>query len=376
MNLSHLFTYTVALGALLLHSPHVHADDAKPLQVVVSVKIIEFQATKGLETGLSAYFKKMPRPQPFGEVSLSGNAINNADLTFPSSTAAGLTVFLDRISMSEGDMEVVLQALADENKAEILFRPRAVVKVPGQTTLVTSADIPYEATQVVGATTVQAISFKPTGIVLNLDAMDIADDDGDYSTKQDQYIRLKIDAQVAEEGQRIVVALDDQLAAAGNSDKNAITVPEFILRKINTEVWVPEGEILILGGLYRNTENKTLSTVPFLDQGENMLTGLLDSLIPGNSLFAPLTTTIGNRSKSETRRELVFLIKAEAWSPSLSLGNDLGFDDSALFNIDLEEESNTMVSEDLIKELAEPAIIVEAPVVVAPVEPAPEGEKK
>ena len=354
MKILKLYTYACIASCALLISPQTQAEHVAPEQVTISVKIIEFQATKGLETGLSAYFKKLPRPQPFGQVSLSGNAINSADLTFPSSSSGGLTVFLDRISMSEGDMEVVLQALVDENKADILFRPRAVVKIgDAGTILKTNQLIPYEATQVVGATTVQAVLFKPTGITLNIKAKKIADDDGDYSTKEDMYIQLDIDVQIAEEGQRIVVALDDQLAASGNADQGAITVPEFIQRKINTSVWVPEGEVLILGGLYRNTENKTLSTLPFLNQGENILTGLLDSLIPGNSLSAPLSTVIGNRSKSETRRELVFLIKAEAWTPSLSLGNELGFDDSSLLNIDFNAGSN-ISSEELVTDLKEP----------------------
>ena len=38
----------------------------------------------------------------------SGNgSIRNADITFPSSTSAGITVFLDRLSNQYGDFEVV-----------------------------------------------------------------------------------------------------------------------------------------------------------------------------------------------------------------------------------------------------------------------------
>lgn len=137
-------------------------------------------------------------------------------------------------------------------------------------------------------------------------------------------------------------------------------------------IWLPFVFAGLMGVSYRNSENKTLSTLPFLNQGENMLTGVLDSLIPGNSLSAPLTTTIGNRSRSETRRELVFLIKAEAWSPALSLGNELGFDDAGMFNIDIDLNEEEVSSEELITELTE--IPEEAP---APTpEVAPEGEKK
>ena len=42
------------------------ASAQKPEQVMVTIKIIEFQMTKGVETGLSAYFTKVSRAQPFG----------------------------------------------------------------------------------------------------------------------------------------------------------------------------------------------------------------------------------------------------------------------------------------------------------------------
>jgi len=346
----------------LITSVPIYAQYQKPKQVIVSVKIIEFQATKGLETGLSAYFKKLERPGPFGRIQPNGNAINSADLTFPSSTAAGLTVFLDRISLHEGDIEVVLQALVDENKATILFRPRAMVPLTGTSTRIkTTQQIPYESTKVVGATSIQIIEFKDTGITLDFRALDAIDDDGDPKTKHDTFIRLKIDAEVREEGQRIVIALDDQLAAAGNFSmaQNAITAPEFIARKIVTKVWVPEGKVLMLGGLYRNSENKTLSTLPWLQQGENIATGLVDKVVPGNLISAPLSTTIGNRNEQETRRELVFLIKVESWSESFSLGSELGFDDTDLFDIDL--DLNDFDSENLVIDVPEESVDLDAP---------------
>lgn len=336
-----------------------HAQYVPPKQVIVSVKIIEFQATKGLETGLSAYFKKLRRPEPFGRITPNGNAINSADLTFPSSTASGLTVFLDRISLSEGDIEVVLQALVDENEATILFRPRAMVPLDGTPTKINTTEmIPYESTQVVGATSIQIVEFKATGITLEFSALEAIDDDGNPRTKHDTFIHLKIDAQVREEGQRIVVALDDLLASGAEDQEKRITVPEFIERKIITEVWVPEGRVLMLGGLYRNTESKSLSTLPWLRQGENIATGLVDRIIPGNPISAPLSATIGNRNEQQTRRELVFLIKVESWTESFSLGSDLGFNDADLF--DLDDAESDLESEDFVTDIphnasAEPA---------------------
>ena len=305
----------------------------KPLQVEVSVKIIEFQVTKGLETGLSAYFQKLPRAQTFGRVSTSGNAIETADLTFPTSTAAGLTVFLDRIMLGAGDIEVVIQALVDENRAFILANPKAqVIIADGDTPTVikTAQQIPYENTQVVGVVAQQITDFEDTGVTLSVTAPEVIDFDGDWATRDDTYVRLTVDTNVVEEGQRIVVSLDDRLAGGLGFDqgRNQISVPEFISRGIKTQIWVSDGQILLLGGLFRNSESRSLTTLPWLTQAEDVAIGLAERIVPGNALLSPLSSTFGSRSVSETRRELVFIIKCEIWDPSSTFANDLGFDDT------------------------------------------------
>ena len=300
-----------------------------PEQVVVSVKILEFQATKGIETGFSAYFAKLPLSEPFGQVNADDEGVGTVDLTFPTSTAAGLTVFLDRISIGDAELEVVIQALVDENRAFILSRPHAMVMVGESTPTVirTNNQIPYESTRVVGSTTVQVTEFQDTGVTLSLRAPEVVDDDGNWETTNDTYIRLDVYAAVKEEGQRIVVALDDQLAVSGESfsEGNAISVPEFVSRSVTTHVWVREGQVLMLGGLYRNSESKSITSVPLLSQAEDVAQTFVNNVISGNFTGAPLSTTFGNRDTDESRRELVFLIKAETWRPSFSITDDLGF---------------------------------------------------
>ncbi len=302
----------------------------KPEQVTVSVKIIEFQTTKGVETGLSAYFTKVSRAEPFGHVSTSGSSINTADLTFPTSTAAGISVFLDRISLGQGEIEVVLQALVDENRAFILSRPHAMLMVGAEkpTMVETVQDIPYESTTVVGSTAVQVTKFEATGVMLKISVPEIIDDDGDWNTRDDTYVRLHVEATVKEEGQRIVISLDDRLAVGEENTlaKNAITVPEFISRSIHTHVWVPDGQVLMLGGLYRNTENKNISTLPWLTQAEDAAVGFVENVISGSLPGSPLSATFGSRDTDEGRRELVFLIKSEIWRPAFSLPGTLGIE--------------------------------------------------
>lgn len=322
-----------------------------PEQADVTVKIVEFQTSKGSETGLSAYFRNTAAH--LGKVITSDGVISNADLTFPSGTAAGITVFLDRLGLSESDVELVLQGLVNENRAFILSNPRTMVpvgsgrapadkgkdgKVKGPkyppTVIKTAQLIPYEKTVVVGSTAVQTTAFRETGVALEVGLDRIYDYDGDYSTVHDTYLKLHLTATVKEEGQRIVIALDDQLAGGVWSlANNAISVPEFISRSIETTIWVRHGQVLVLGGLYRDTKNKTLASLPWLTQTEEAVTGALNKILPGMKLRTPLSSILGNRAKQNSRRELVFLIKAEAWYPdpslSIVLEESLGDGDSA-----------------------------------------------
>ncbi len=306
-----------------------------PEQVNVSVKILEFQSVKGVETGFNAYFAQREVTRPYGRVSETGRGvISTADITFPTPRAPAITVFLDRITSYYGDIEMVLQALVDENRAFILSRPRAMVRVGSETPaeVKTVQRIPYETTTVAGTTTVQITEFRDTGVTLELTAPQVVDDDGDWTTNDDTYINLNVYADVKELGQRFVVALDNRFQS-GNSvglQQNQITAPEFVSRSIRTNVWVRHGQVLVLGGLYRNTKTNRLDTLPWLAQAEDMAIGMAERVIPGTVGAAPVSATIGGRAATEERRELVFLIKAEAWRPAFTVADEHMFRDPLL----------------------------------------------
>lgn len=288
-------------------------------QVNVSVKIIEFQTSKGSATGLSTYFKHRVEPRPYGIVSTGRGAITAASLAFPNVSTGGISLFLDRLSSYYGDFEVVLQALVDQNRAFILSQPKVMVAVGSEapTIIKTTQDVSYENTVVVGATTTQTTAFRATGVTLTVNALKVVDDDGDPTTQDDVYILLKLIAEINEEGERITVALDDRTGTGGtlfSEASNAITVPEFITRSIDTTVWVRQDQVLILGGLYRNTKNKNVASLPWLTQGQNILNNVAEWVSPlSETPEIPLTSAIGSREDSESRRELVFLVKADLW---------------------------------------------------------------
>lgn len=306
------------IAALLPALLAVPASAQAPQQVQVSVKVIEFQTSKDAETGLSAYFKQRTEPQPYGRAATGVGSISSADITFPSSATAGITVFLDRLVTKYGDIEVVLQGLVEEGRAFILSQPTALVPVaPASdakpTIIKTAQQIPYEDTVVFVYTPVQTTAFKETGVSLTIQALALVDDDGNPNTREDTYIRLNLIATVKEEGQRITVALDDKVSSGGvfSDTSNAIQVPEFVSREIKTEVWVRHGQVLMLGGLYRNTDDKDLSTLPWLAQGDRFMNGLVQRVVPFAVEPVPLSSSIGNNKITDARRELAFLIKAD-----------------------------------------------------------------
>ncbi|HNR33632.1 MAG TPA: hypothetical protein PKO36_00535 [Candidatus Hydrogenedentes bacterium] len=305
--------------------PPANPDDVK--QVNVSVKIVEFQTSKGSETGLSAYFKQRQRTNALGQVLTNLGYVRAADVTFPTNTTSAITVFLDQIRLPEDDMEMVLQALVHQDRAFILSQPKAMVTVgsPIPTTIQTTNRIPYQNTVVVGATAVQTTAFRDTGVSLTVQAPAIQDDDGNPATTDDTYIQLLVSAAVNEQGQQITVALDDRVATGGifGAATNAIKVPEFVSRSVATSVWVRHGQVLLLGGLYRNTKNKNLATLPWLTQGENSVLGVVDKVLPTKFLGTPLSSTLGNSTSQFSRRELVFLIKAELWRPAYTVVKEL-----------------------------------------------------
>ena len=301
-------------------APEVPGERQQPEQVTVSAKIIEFQAIKGVETGLSAYFRRRARTNFFGVIQ-GLNGLMTADLTFPTATAAGITVLLDRIRLSEGDIEVLLQALVDENRASILARPRMTVVLKGApNTIQIARDVPYENTTVVGNTTVQTTAFHTSGVTLTVSALELFDGDGNWATTDDTFIKLHVTGDVSEEGARIIIALDDLLAGGGFAEgQNAIEAPEFISRRVDTEVWLRHGQILVLGGLYSSEKSKSLATLPWLSQAEDVAVGVAERAVPGEFLASPVSSTLGNRRTTDSRRELVFLLKAEVWRPAYTV---------------------------------------------------------
>jgi hypothetical protein len=238
---------------------------------------------------------------------------------------------------------MVLQALADENNAFILSRPRVMVMV-GEATpteIKTVQENPYARPTVVGTTVINATDFRDTGVTLWVWVRKVIDDDGDWNTTHDTYVQMYIVAEVTERGQDEVIAADPRFGAS-----QQISAPSFLTRRIDTKVWVRHGEVLVMGGLFRNQDLRSIDTAPWMSKAENVAVGFAERFVPGNFLGTPLSSTVGARDVEEQRRELAFFIKSEIWRPAYTV-----VDDFMLFDEEdepRERRSPTDVIEDVL----------------------------
>jgi len=111
----------------------------------------------------------------------------------------------------------------------------------------TGAKVPYETTQVAGATVVQVTDFRNTGVTLTIEKVKVVNDD---------YIQMQLNATVA--------GLTGYVAIAIDKDGNPISVPELSSRSLTNTILVKDRTPFIGGILKTTSRLKKEQGVPFL----------------------------------------------------------------------------------------------------------------
>jgi len=227
-------TVAAAVVAVVLVCTSAYAVEEN--QAEVDIVVAEWSGTDALDFGISSIFNRIPgRP----DTSDKGGVLRSVDLTFPRTTGipGGATLFLDRITLHEGEMEFVLEAIETSSNVRIIAKPHVFVLEGHHATIKDTDQVPYEQTSVVGQTTVQVTTFRQTGISLLIN-----------------FVRLY------EEAEMIVVGLDDITAGGGAS----LEAPRLTSRSIRTTVIVKEGDTVVLGGMMSERNAENVWTVPVL----------------------------------------------------------------------------------------------------------------
>lgn len=131
-------------------------------------------------------------------------------------------------------LDLELSALESMGNAEIIASPRLMTTDRQSAVIASGEDIPYQQATSSGAT---AVAFKKA------------------------VLSLKVTPQITPDGKLLMDLLINQDANSGQSVNG---VPIILTKSIQTNVLVNNGQTIVLGGIYTQNKNNSVSRVPFL----------------------------------------------------------------------------------------------------------------
>lgn len=239
--------------------------DNAPMQVQIETRILEVNLSGELDLGVQWYLGR-----------LAGNSASTTVANASGSQGAlggggaGLgaadSLFYSFVS---SNLQVALHALETNGRTQVLSAPSLVVMNNQQAQIQVGDNIPISQTTVntnVSDTTLSSVEYVQTGVIL--DVMPRINPGG--------LVYMDIKQQVS----------DANTSTGADNNGN----PRISTRSVSTQVAVQSGQTVLLGGLIKQDNSDTASTVPYLGR------------VPG------LRWLFGTTSKSKKRTELIVLI--------------------------------------------------------------------
>lgn len=131
-------------------------------------------------------------------------------------------------------LDLELSALESEGRAEIIASPRLMTTNQQAALIESGEDIPYQESTSSGAT---AVAFKKA------------------------VLSLRVTPQITPDGRLL---MDLQINQDSDSGRRVQGVPIILTKAIETNVLVDNGQTIVLGGIYRQDKNNSITRVPFL----------------------------------------------------------------------------------------------------------------
>lgn len=235
--------------------------DQPARQVVIEVTIAEVTLTDEFEHGV--------------EWALRNVGLNNfgGGLTFNAGAEPNSSGVVWSPISSSGQVRAMINLFSQDSRVAILSTPRLMVKsgesasidvgseVPIITSQATAPDLPTNG----GASILQQVQYRKTGVLLELSA-------------------------VVHSGQRVDLEISQEVSEATQTNTSDISSPSIFSRRLQTSLSLQDGESMLLGGLISSSTTEGVSKVP----------GLGDIPVLGK-LFQ-------NARNEENRTELLMLI--------------------------------------------------------------------
>nr|WP_238536645.1 type II secretion system secretin GspD [Pseudomonas sp. M47T1] len=239
--------------------------DNRPLQVQIETRILEVKLTGELDLGVQWYLGKLA-----GNSSSTTVANTSGSQGALGSGGAGLgstdTAFYSFVS---SNFQVALHALETSGRTQVLSAPSLVVMNNQQAQIQVGDNIPISQTTVntsTSDTTLSSVEYVQTGVILDVTPR----------INPGGLVYLDVQQQVS----------DADTSSVTTSQPN----PSISTRSVSTQVAVQSGQTVLLGGLIKQDNAESTSSVPGLGR------------IPG------LRWLFGSTTKSKDRTELIVLI--------------------------------------------------------------------
>ncbi|WP_348672953.1 type IV pilus secretin PilQ [uncultured Abyssibacter sp.] len=202
-----------------------------------------------------------------------GDLQDRFNVSLPVSGAAGS--FALAILGSDYLVDLELSALQAEGRGNVISSPRVITANAKQASIEQGVEIPYQESTSSGAT---SISFKKA------------------------VLSLTVTPQITPD-ERVVMDLAVSSDTVGQQVANVLggTIPSIDTREVVTQVLVENGETVVLGGIYEETDNELITKVPLL--GDIPVLGAL----------------FRNKRNVSTKRELLIFITPKIVSESLAI---------------------------------------------------------
>lgn len=238
--------------------------DNAPLQVQIETRILEVSLSGELDLGVQWYLGRLARNSDSDTVSNtagSQGALGGGGLGVGNSS-----LFYSFVS---NNLQVALRALETNGRTQVLSAPSLVVMNNQQAQIQVGDNIPINQTTVNtlnSDTTLSSVEYVQTGVIL--DVVPRINPGG--------LVYMDIQQQVSDADTRSISGTQ--------------TNPRISTRSVSTQVAVQSGQTVLLGGLIKQDNAESDSSIPYLGK------------IPG------LRWLFGTSSRSKARTELIVLI--------------------------------------------------------------------
>jgi len=199
-------------------------------QVLIKVLFLEVTHTKGVDFGLEG--KKQ-----YGTKDGTEDTIQTI-FGLASETRGGFWKILDE------DLEVVIRAMADTSKLEVLSRPSVLTRNNQQATITVGQEVPFIRNSRItdGGDIINTIEYEDIGIILNVTPR----------ITENRLVEMSVSPEISTlSGETVPIS-------------NTVNARIIAKRAASTNVVVDDGRTVVIGGLMEDNATETIKKIPIL----------------------------------------------------------------------------------------------------------------